>query len=294
MKQNGVTVSVIMITYNHEKYIKQAVESVLMQKCNFEIELIVVNDCSPDNTCEVINKVINSHINGAWVKYTRHSKNIGMNENFFWAVQQCKGKYIALCEGDDYWTDKLKLQKQVDFLESNHSYVMTCHSINELKIDILNKADWRCNKNRVKYKLEDYLYKLFFHTSSVVYRNLELPSYIKSDKILNGDYAVFSYILTKGNLFYFNEIMSVYRKHDGGISNSSLHKKNRKVYESKNYIFENLNAITNFAYLRYIRINFLIEKEIFLMNSKNSSYNINRFKYWFYKLTYKFVLFLNK
>lgn len=291
---NRPLVSVVMITYGHEQYIKQAIEGVLMQECDFEIELIVANDCSPDSTDSVVNKIIKNTSKSSWIKYNKHIQNKGANENFFWAVQQCKGKYIALCEGDDYWTDPLKLQKQVDFLESNPSYVMACHSINELKNDVLYKADWRCNKNRAKYKLEDYLYELFFHTSSVVYRNVTLPTYINSTKILNGDYAVFSYILTKGKLYYFNEIMSVYRKHDGGITNSALHKKNHKVLESKNYIFENLNAITNFIYAKYIRLNFLIEQEIFLMNSRKSSYNINRFKYWFYKLNYKFLLFIDK
>lgn len=291
---NRPLVSVVMITYGHEQYIKQAIEGVLMQECDFEIELVVANDCSPDSTDNVVNKIIKNNSKSSWIKYNKHIHNKGANENFFWAVQQCKGKYIALCEGDDYWTEPLKLQKQVDFLESNPSYVMACHSINELKNDVLHKADWRCNKNRTKYKLEDYLYELFFHTSSVVYRNIALPTYINSTKILNGDYAVFSYILTKGKLYYFNEIMSVYRKHDGGITNSALHKKNHKVLESKNYIFENLNAITNFRYAKYIRLNFLIEKEIFLMNSRKSSYNINRFKYWFYKLNYKFLLFIDK
>lgn len=287
-------VSVEMITYKHGAYIAQAIEGVLMQETTFNYELIVSDDCSPDNTEIIVNSLISSHSKGHLIKYFRHKKNIGMNANADFAIKQCTGKYIALCEGDDYWTDPLKLQKQVDFLESNPSYVMACHSINELKNDVLHKADWRCNKNRAKYKLEDYLYELFFHTSSVVYRNVTLPSYLNSTKILNGDYAVFSFILTKGKLYYFNEIMSVYRKHDGGITNSDLHKKNHKVLESKNYIFENLNSITNFMYAKYIRLNFLIEKEIFLMNSRKSSYNINRFKYWFYKLNYKFLLFIDK
>lgn len=287
-------VSVEMITYKHGAYIAQAIEGVLMQETTFNYELIVSDDCSPDNTEIMVNNLISSHSKGHLIKYFRHKKNIGMNANADFAIKQCTGKYIALCEGDDYWTDPLKLQKQVDFLESNPSYVMACHSINELKNDVLHKADWRCNKNRAKYKLEDYLYELFFHTSSVVYRNVTLPSYVNSTKILNGDYAVFSFILTKGKLYYFNEVMSVYRKHDGGVTNSDLHKKNHKVLESKNYIFENLNSITNFTYSKYIRLNFLIEKEIFLMNSRKSSYNINRFKYWFYKLNYKFLLFIDK
>ncbi|MDO9260985.1 MAG: glycosyltransferase, partial [Flavobacteriaceae bacterium] len=109
------TVSVCMITYNHENYIQQAIEGVLMQTCNFEVELIIANDCATDKTDEVIQEIIKNHPNSSWIKYTNHSQNKGMMPNFIWAMQQCKGKYIALCEGDDYWTDPLKLQKQVEF-----------------------------------------------------------------------------------------------------------------------------------------------------------------------------------
>ena len=114
-------VSVVMITYNHEKYIQQAIEGVLMQKINFHIELIIADDTSPDQTENIVKKIIVEHPNGHWIKYTKHKFNKGVSKNFTWALKQAKGKYIALCEGDDYWTDPLKLQKQVDFLEENEN-----------------------------------------------------------------------------------------------------------------------------------------------------------------------------
>ena len=110
-----ITVSVVMITYNHEKFIKEALESIFSQKTNFHYELIISNDCSTDNTDEVIKKIIDKNENGSLINYTNHHKNKGMIPNFLWSIQQAKGKYIALCEGDDYWTDPYKLQKQVDF-----------------------------------------------------------------------------------------------------------------------------------------------------------------------------------
>lgn len=285
-------VSITMITYNHERYISQAIEAVMMQKTNFSIKLIIGDDFSSDTTREIISKFQIQYSDKIVLKLPEC--NLGVNVNSLSNKLLCNGKYIAECEGDDYWTDPLKLQKQVDFLEKNPSYVMTCHSIYEFKNDFLHKTDWRCNKSRIKYRLEDYLYKLFFHTSSVVYQNHVLPAYLGSTKVLNGDYALYLYILTKGKLYYFNERMSVYRVHDGGITNSALHKEKQKVFESKNYIFENLNAITNFEYSKYIRLNFLIEKEILFMNSRKSSLNKNRFKYWFYKLNYKFLLLIKK
>ena len=119
---NKPIVSVVMITYNHEKYIQQAVEGVLMQQTDFPIELIIADDASPDQTEKIVTTIKKKHPNGNWIKYTRHLQNKGMTENFMWALGQAQGKYIALCEGDDYWTDPYKLQKQVDFLEANEEY----------------------------------------------------------------------------------------------------------------------------------------------------------------------------
>ncbi|MET0945569.1 MAG: glycosyltransferase family 2 protein [Flavobacterium sp.] len=122
-----ITVSVIMITYGHEDFIEQAINGILMQECDFEVELIIANDCSPDKTDEVIRKIIKNHPKSSWIKYTNHQSNLGMIPNFIWAIQQARGNYIAICEGDDYWTDSLKLQKQVDFLEANEEYVICGH-----------------------------------------------------------------------------------------------------------------------------------------------------------------------
>ena len=125
----AMTVSVLMITYNHSKYIKQAVESVLEQKTNFDFELIIANDCSPDNTDEIINDIIKNNPNGYKIKYYSHQKNIGMMSNFIFLTEQATGKYCALCEGDDFWTDNYKLEKQVSFLDSNLDYSICFHNV---------------------------------------------------------------------------------------------------------------------------------------------------------------------
>ena len=120
---NKPLVSVCMITYNHEKYIAEAIQGVLMQKTDFEIEFIIANDASTDNTHTLITEFAIDKKN-ITINYINHSVNSGMMSNFVSALQQCSGKYIALCEGDDYWTDPLKLQKQVDFMEANPEYAM--------------------------------------------------------------------------------------------------------------------------------------------------------------------------
>ncbi len=120
------TASVVMITYLHEAFIAEAINGVLMQQCNFDVELIISDDCSPDNTKLVVES-FKDHPNFKWINYIRHDSNKGMMGNYIWALEQASGKYIALCEGDDYWIDPLKLQKQVEFLEQNS--LDACHTL---------------------------------------------------------------------------------------------------------------------------------------------------------------------
>ncbi len=142
-------VSVAMITYGHENYIRQAIEGVLMQECNFEVELILCNDCSPDKTNDIIQDILKSNAKSDRIKYFNHKKNIGMMPNFIFSLQKCSGKYIALCDGDDYWTDPFKLQKQVDFLENNPDFVL-CGTYNDILrkngLEVRTKIKWLCFK----------------------------------------------------------------------------------------------------------------------------------------------------
>ena len=123
-------VSVCMITYGHEKYVRQSIESILMQKTDFDFELIISNDCSPDNTDQVIKDMINHHKRSKLIKYVNQEENLGMYDNFMFTINSAKSKYIAFCEGDDYWTDPMKLQKQVDFLESHPEFEVCFTNIN--------------------------------------------------------------------------------------------------------------------------------------------------------------------
>ena len=113
-----------MLTYGHEKFIQQSIEGVFQQKTNFIVELIIANDNSPDETDDIVKSVISNAPSNIQINYKRHSTNLGMMRNFIWALKEAKGKYVAICEGDDYWTDKKKLQVQKDFLESNPEYVI--------------------------------------------------------------------------------------------------------------------------------------------------------------------------
>ena len=122
-------VSVVTITYGHEKYITETLDGVLMQQYDGPVEFIIANDNSPDATDQVVKKYFleKPAPSNFEIKYTKHDTNIGAMSNFLWAMEQTTGKYIALCEGDDYWTDPLKLQKQVTALESNPTINICTH-----------------------------------------------------------------------------------------------------------------------------------------------------------------------
>ena len=209
---NKVLVSVVMITYGHEKFIRQAVEGVLMQKCDFGVELLVVNDCSPDSTNEVVKEILENHPKSKWIKYIRHDKNIGMMPNFIFALQQAKGEYIALCEGDDYWTDPYKLQKQVDFLEANPDYVLSFHKVKILKPSGELVQDF-ITKVPENYETQETLARLgnYIHTPSVVFRNCikEFPIEFSMSPV--GDYFLYMMLTQHGKLKYIEEEMAVYR-----------------------------------------------------------------------------------
>ena len=115
-------VSVKMITYNHEPYIAQAIDGVLMQETDFPIELIIGEDCSTDRTREIVLEYQKKHPD--IIRVITSDKNVGMHKNAHRTEKACRGKYIAFCEGDDYWIDPLKLQHHVEFLKKNQDYGM--------------------------------------------------------------------------------------------------------------------------------------------------------------------------
>jgi glycosyltransferase involved in cell wall biosynthesis len=214
--------TVAMITYGHEAYIKQSIEGVLMQECDFEVELIISNDCSPDKTDKVINDIIANHPRAHWIKYVKHKQNKGVAKNFAWVLQEGSGKYIALCEGDDYWTDPLKLQKQVGFLEKHCDFSMACNSSSE--IDENGKEYKIANRKEEIIHLAMVLKEgWFIRTASIVFRKEAIkegfPDFFF--KAYSTDYILQVMLLKTGLCKYFPEVMSAYRHHQGGISQAN-------------------------------------------------------------------------
>ncbi len=219
---NDLMVSVCCITYNHKEFIAQTLQSFLMQKTNFKFEVIIGDDCSTDGATEIIEKI--QAENPEIVKLLCSPKNIGAHENMRNVLKYCKGKYIALCDGDDYWIDPLKLQKQVDFLEQHSEYVICCHytrvintAFETLYVDPKPKP--------LVHSFNDLLIgkQVETKTASVLYRNLPETNLIFDQPWYNKVYAVDKLIklmatyYTGGKIYVIPEVMSCYRNHTGGI-----------------------------------------------------------------------------
>ncbi|WP_018674748.1 glycosyltransferase family 2 protein [Riemerella columbina] len=227
-------VSVVMITYGHEKYISKAIEGVFIQKTNFPIEFIIANDNSPDNTDEVVRNMITKSPDHIHVRYTKHEENKGMMGNFIWALQQAKGKYIAYFDGDDYWIDEYKLQKQYDFMEANPEYAICCHNFKgQLGDDIIETTFIDKIDTNNSFDIIDLTKKNFIPTLSSFFRNIpiEFPEWMLKSPL--GDLFLFLNISKYGKIKCLNEKMGVYRMNVGVWNGKKRnYKKLSKLYYS--------------------------------------------------------------
>jgi glycosyltransferase involved in cell wall biosynthesis len=210
--------SVCLITYNHVNFIKQAIDGVLMQKVDFPWELIIADDFSTDGTREIVLEYKNKYPD--LIKLILQEKNVGAAQNFIDLITAPKSKYIAYFEGDDYWTDPLKLQKQVDFLETNPDFAICFHNVAIINEDYpernrLNNDDLTPEISTLDNLLEGNNY--IATCSAVIKTNLiqNLPDWFTS--LPFGDYGLYLIAARHGKIKYINEIMSVYRIHQGGI-----------------------------------------------------------------------------
>ncbi|WP_396164800.1 glycosyltransferase family 2 protein [Flavobacterium sp.] len=209
-----IKVSVCMITYNHANYIETAIQGVLSQIGNFEIELVIANDNSPDNTDEVINKCIQNNSSKHKIKYIHNTQNIGMMPNFEKALNACDGDFLAICEGDDYWINPNKIEKQVNFLLANKAFSICYHTVaidnnGSIEVDTITK------KTKVDTTIYDLAKNNFIHTCSVLYKNkpqIKLPE--NFSKVTVGDYYLHMLFAKTGNIHYLDELLAHYRVHN--------------------------------------------------------------------------------
>lgn len=217
-----IIVSVLMITYNHENFIREAIEGVLMQKTDFPVELIIGEDCSTDSTRKICLEYKAKYPDK--IRLLLPEFNLGVMRNFIETMQAATGKYIALCEGDDYWTDQYKLQKQVDFLEANSDYSCCFH-----RYDILDEETNLKRKDNIEFLFIDndlkgceistelFLNKWITQPLTIVFRkeSLDINSLVKY-KFTRDQHLIY-HLLQSGKTYMFAFNAGVYREHMGGI-----------------------------------------------------------------------------
>ena len=207
---NKPKISACLITFNHENFIRECLEGAISQIGDFDYEIIIGDDCSSDNTKQICLEYSTKYPN--LIKYTKRNNNLGMIGNWIATISECSANYIALCEGDDYWTDPYKLQKQVDFLEANSDYVLSFHKVKILKPSGEFVDDFITNVPE-NYETQETLARLgnYIHTPSVVFRNIkmEFPPEFSLSPV--GDYFLYIMLTEHGKLKYLEEEMAVYR-----------------------------------------------------------------------------------
>lgn len=239
-------VSIQMITYNHEDYIAQAIEGVLMQKTSFKIELVIGEDCSTDSTREICEEYVRKY--PTIIRLLPSQSNIGIIQNGIRTLESCRGKYIALCEGDDYWTDPYKLQNQIGFLAENPLYVMSFHKIDFLVGGEQIKGNYYPLPPKSTLNIHDIILRHYIPTCSLVFKKdclpKQFPEWFFKSRI--GDIPIEILLASKGLTYYHNESMGCYRKNKTSIT----HNKEQKIQGRKTYLFvyKNLNKTFQYKY----------------------------------------------
>lgn len=275
-------VSISCITFNHGRYIKQCLDGFLMQKTSFDFEILIHDDASTDNTVDIIKSYQEKYpdlIKPIFQKENQYSKGQrGMNVKF--NFPRAQGKYIAMCEGDDYWTDPLKLQKQVDFLEENPDYA-ACFTNAKITNEILATEErYIQSVGNQNFPIEDVIKKggALFPTASLIFRNQikEWPDFIFKHK--SGDRALGMLLADKGDFYLLNEVTCVYRRHDSGVFSSVMNSDTKRkeinrsniellkdfdIYSNKKYHINIKKAISKRALMALLRGNDAQDKEFY-------------------------------
>lgn len=248
-KSSDIIVSVIVITYNHEQYIIQALDSILMQKVNFKYEILVGDDCSQDSTAIILRKYQKTYPDK--FRICLRKVNIGATKNIYHLIKHARGKYIAMLEGDDYWLSEYKLQKQIDFLDEQQEYMSCSHECvvvdeNGIAIpekNIKNSNNFWCYDQNV-FGLKDFSKGKFAgQLGTIMFRNYFTENIKNYNIIYKAHRIIFDRTLSlllceKGNVFHMQEGMSCYRyieKPEASNWQSQARNTNKR-YEEFHYI----------------------------------------------------------
>lgn len=281
----------MMVTYNHDKYIKKAIDSILMQKANFKYELVIGEDASTDNTAGIIKKYQDKHPD--IIKARFNSPNLGAISNSIKTLSECSGKYIAMCEGDDYWTDENKLQIQYDFLENNPKYGLVSHRYAIVKAGINEKLPDYGNHlfsddvHGIDIDLPTFFSVWLTQPMTVMFRRELLDISLLQKYTYFRDVHLFYHLIKQKYGYCLNMNMAVYNVHPGGVHSSKPDRFDRYSITQK---------IINEIYHENIDCNYIYQYYKSVISSyKNDLMNIHYhdpiffFKLNYYKHLFNFV-----
>lgn len=224
-----------MVTYNHAKFIAQAIESVIAQQTTFEWELVIGEDASTDETQAIVRSYQQQH--PGRIRLITSAENIGAQPNFIRTYAACQGKYIAMLEGDDYWIDPLKLQKQVDFLDKNSDYVLCFHNVRVQQEGSATHVLYNQPTQALTTSAVDLAQRNYIATVSCMYRRIlaEMPAWFALASA--GDYSLHMLHARYGKIGYLPEVMAVYREHA------------QSSWQSKSTFFKQTHLFKTLAFL---------------------------------------------
>ena len=214
-----VRVSILCLAYNQEKFIRQALESIMMQKTNFDLEVLIHDDASTDKTQDIIREFQKKYpnvIKPIFQKENQFSKGVRgvLMKNL---LPHAKGEYIAICEGDDFFIDENKLQLQVDFLDKNSDYSICFHPVRVFFEDNEHEESvYPQGKDETFFTEEELVRRNFIQTNSVMYRRQSYKDLPKTN-IIPGDWYLHLYHARFGKIGFIKKVMSAYRRHLGGL-----------------------------------------------------------------------------
>ncbi len=272
---NKFTVSIFILTYNQERFISQTLESILNQKTNFNYQLVIGEDQSTDSTRIICEKFAAE--NPLKIKLLPSlGHNIGLIKNYIRTIKECDGKYIAICDGDDYWIDEYKLQKQVDFLENNSEFSIVYTGV-ELLFKDGSRKKWFPIVEKTNTEFEDLIFENHIPSVSSMFKNIrdeknEIPSWIS--KYPFGDWPTYLWTIKNGGLIHFiDEVTAVYRI-DAGIS-TEMRRSNSNIIKINLNILQDILADDQFASKKKVA------KKAILNLNKSLMLSYNReFKYY--------------
>lgn len=249
-REEPILVAIKCLVYNHEPYLRDCLEGFVMQKTNFRFVAVVHDDVSTDRSAAIIREYADKYPDIIKLFYETENqwskKDGSLDRAVDKALDTFGAKYIALCEGDDYWTDPYKLQKQVDFMESHPDYVACFHNA---VIDYGNSKRLFNSLSENHYPTtEDIIErKWFISTQTLLYRNLHLECPQWGYSVINGDYLNELLLAKEGKFYYMDDVMAVYRKHGQGVS-VTLANNEPKLYDGLIYLLSNMKEYYAGAY----------------------------------------------